>query len=174
MQRRLYSFLNADFSTPSLILGYIFGLFIPMFFKSVPFLSHISEIKSVFMSDTGFNEFISLACTQTVFPILIFISGFIPCCAPISAAVLFLRSALASYSSLALAFSGASDYLYVLHTICGIFVLAVCWAISKCSHANAQEKSSPRDSLLYTLEFLFFVGILFITVFCRHIALAFV
>ncbi len=174
MQRRLYSFLNADFSTVALALGYIFGLFIPAFFKSIPFSSRVPEIASVFMSDRGFSEFISLTCMQAVYPVLIFILGFIPCSSPFLSGILFLRASLASYSSMSLAFSGASNYLYLLHTVCGIFLLAVCWALSKCALGYVPKKSSPRNLMIYTLEFLFFTGILFITVFCRHIALAFV
>ncbi len=174
MQRRLYSFLSRDLSVCGAAIGYIFGLFIPFIFRDTSISFDILSVSSVFISGGGFGEFFSLACIQAVYPTLIFLLGFIPCSAPLCALIVFTRSALAAYSSLSLSLSGASDSLYLLHALCGVCMIALCFALSRCAHAFMQGDRSDRSSLLYAFEFLFFVGLIFITVFCRQVALAFI
>ena len=174
MQRRLYSFSSRDLSVYGAAIGYIFGLFIPLIFRDTVISFDISSIGSVFISDGGFSEFFSLACVQAVYPTLIFLLGFIPCSAPLCALVIFTRSALAAYSSLALSLSGASNALYLLHALCGVCMIAVCFAVSRCAHSFTKSDRSDQSSRVYAFEFLFFIGLIFITVFCRQVALAFI
>ena len=166
MSKRILRIFSADYCSAALITGYLFGLLLPQVLgHSILFLAPGKTV-SPFLSDGG--EFLSTVCVQSVYPITLFILGFIPCARIFSALVLFIRASLASYSALALSFSGASNGEYLLHVISGATVIAVCWAISKCS-SDARENAS-----LYALKFLFFSGIFLIILFIRSVALAFV
>lgn len=174
MQRRLYSFFSSDLSIYGAVIGYFFGIFIPFIFRDTAISFDISSASSVFISGGGFGEFFSLACIQAVYPTLIFLLGFIPCSAPLYTLIIFIRSALAAYSSLMLSLTGASNALYLLHALCGVCMIAICFALSRCAHAFMKGDRSEQSSLMYAFEFLFFVGLIFITVFCRQVALAFI
>lgn len=166
MSKRVLRIFSADFSSPALALGYLFGLFLPQIF-GVSLLSLApGGIVSPFISRDG--GFLPTLYIQSVYPIVIFIIGFIPCARIFSATVIFIRASLASYSSLALSFSGASGGEYLLHTISSVALVTVCWAISKCA------SDSKNSASLYALKFLFFSGIFLIILFCRSVALAFV
>ncbi len=174
MQKRLYLFLNLDLSVAAIITGYILGLFIPFLSVNARIVFDVQTVSSAFISGGGFNEFLYTACKQSIYPMLIFLLGFIPCSSMPCSGILFMRAALASYSSLIIFSSGASNRLYILHALCSISMIAICWALSKCAISYGSDERTNKSSLLYTFKFLFFVGLIFIIVFCRHIALAFI
>lgn len=166
MSKRVLRILSADFSSAALVLGYLIGLLVPLILGEHLIALCPLGTSSPFLSGEG--DFFDVLCIQSVYPIIIFLLGFIPCARLLSASAVFIRSSLASYSSLALCFSGADIGEYLLHTVTGLALSLVCWAISKCA-SDAQGAPS-----LYTLKFLFFSGIFFIILFCRSVALAFV
>lgn len=165
MSKRLYRLFSADISTPALIIGYIFGLFIPLILKDSAFDVTVRDPVSLFITEP--DAFIPTLCIQAVYPFIIFLAGFIPCSSLASAPIVFIRSALVSYSSLALSFSGISDAKYILHTICSVLLVTLCWALTRCSD---DAKGYP---MLYLLKCLFFFGIFFIILFLRDVSLAF-
>lgn len=162
---------ECDLSVYALIFGYIFGI---IFSASSVLLStaNIPELSSVFLQKGGLASFMQTSSEQIMYLAVIFLAGFIPYASVISSCVLFIRAFLASYSALLLALDGASEALYILHALSGAFALAVCFAVSRCAYKYS--KSDSRSALSYTLEFLFFTGIMLILLFCRNIALAFV
>ena len=162
---------ECDLPLYALIFGYIFGL---VFSASSGMLStvNIPELSSVFLQKGGFSAFMQTSSEQIIYLAVIFLTGFIPYASIISSCILFARAFLASYSCLLLALDGASEALYILHTLSGAFALCLCFAISRCAYKYS--KSGSRSTLSYTLEFLFFTGIMLILLFCRNIALAFV
>lgn len=171
MYKKLLRIFECDLSTCAVIFGYIFGL---VFSASSALLStdSIPELSSVFLQNDGFSAFMQTSSEQIIYTAVIFLTGFIPYTSVISSGVLFVRASLASYSSLLLALCGASEALYVLHTLSSAFTLCICFAVSKCAYRYS--KSDTRSTLSYALEFLFFTGIMFILIFCRNVALAFV
>ena len=173
MKRPSLSFFSTDIFFPCLLIGYIAGFFLPLLFKDLPLYSGIPKTGSVFMEGGGLSGFIRITCIQVLYPAAIFFLGFIPCASPISAGVLFVRSALASYSSLALAVSGASDFLYLTHTLCSIMLLILCYALSKHSLSFSKRRGSAKGAIVYTLSFLFISGVLITVIFVRCVALAF-
>ncbi len=171
MYKKLVRVFECDLSTYAVVFGYIFGL---VFSASSGLLSvkDIPELSSVFLQKGGFSAFMQTSCEQVIYLTVIFLTGFIPYASIISSGILFIRAFLASYSCLLLALDGATEALYILHTISSAFLLCICFAVSKCAYKYS--KSNTRSALSYALEFLFFTGIMFTLLFCRNIALAFV
>ena len=166
MLRRIKRVLSADLSGAGLILGYLIRLLLPILLGIPLILPEGASSVSPFLD--GNVSFVRVLCTQAVYPIVIFILGFIPCSRIFASAVIFVRAALAAYSSTAVALYCGAGAEYLLHALSSAALTVLCWAVSKCA-SDAQ-----RNSSLYTLKFLFFSGILLIILFCRAVALAFV
>ena len=177
MYKRFLRVFDCDLSTHAIISGYLFGLIFALFTGRDLSAQAIPDMSSTFLQSGGVPAFMQVASEQMVYAFFIFFTGFIPYTAFISSAILFVRASLASYSSLILAFHGVSEALYILHTLSSVFIICVCFAISKCAyrHLHAEGRTaSAKNTLSYTFEFLFFSGIMIILIFCRNIALAFV
>ena len=162
---------ECDLSAYALIFGYIFGLVLSVSSKSL-YAQSIPKLSSVFLQKGGFSAFMQTSSEQVIYLAVIFLTGFIPYASIISSGILFIRASLASYSCLALALQGASQPLYVLHALSSAFILCICFAVARCAYRHS--RSDTKNALSYTLEFLFFTGIMLILLFCRSIALAFV
>lgn len=177
MYKSFLRVLKCDLSLHATILGYIFGLVFPAFTGGVLSVESIPELGSVFLQKGGFSLFMQTASEQAIYTCIIFFIGFIPYAGIISSCVLFIRSFASAYSSLMLALGGASEALYVLHTFSSVFILCICFALSRCaykySHSENQSSQVER-TISYALEFFFFTGLMFIVIFCRNVALAFV
>ncbi len=177
MYKRFLRVFDRDLSVHAVIFGYIFGIVFSFSTGELRSAVSIPDMSSAFLQNDGFSLFLQAASEQIIYAFSIFFTGFIPYTAFISSAILFVRASLASYSSLQLALHGAAEALYILHTLSSAFMLCACFAISKCAykhmHADSQTISA-KSSLSYATEFLFFVGIMLILLFCRNIALAFV
>ena len=162
---------ECDLSVYALIFGYIFGLVFSVSSGSL-YAHNIPELSSAFLQKGGFSAFMQTSSEQVIYLTVIFLTGFIPFSSIMSSGMLFIRAFLASYSCLLLALGGASEALYILHTLSSVFTLCICFALSKCAYKYLG--SGTRSTLSYALEFLFFTGIMFVLMFCRNIALAFV
>ena len=171
MYKKLLRVFEYDLSTSAVIFGYIFGLVFSVSFGPMP-IGIIPDLGSVFLQKGGFSAFMQTASEQIIYISVIFLTGFIPYTSFISSVVLFIRASLASFSCILLALCGTSEALYVLHTLSGAFTLCICFAVSKCAYRHS--RSDSRSTSSYALEFLFFTGTMFILLFCRNIALAFV
>ena len=171
MYKKLLRVFECDLSAYAVIFGYIFGLVLSAFTLLLP-NDTIPALDSVFLQNNGFSAFMQTSCEQVIYTAAIFLTGFIPCTSLISSCVIFIRASLASYSCLALALQGASQPLYVLHALSSAFILCICFAVARCAYRHS--RSDAKNALSYTLEFLFFTGIMLILLFCRSIALAFV
>ncbi|MBQ2252280.1 MAG: hypothetical protein II329_04850 [Clostridia bacterium] len=171
MYKKLMRVFECDLSVYALIFGYIFGL---VFSTSSGLLStdSIPELSSVFLQKGAFSAFMQTSSEQVIYLTVIFLTGFIPFSSIMSSGILFIRAFLASYSCLLLALGSTSEALYILHTLSSVFTLCICFALSKCAYRYSS--SGTRSTLSYALEFLFFTGIMFVLMFCRNIALAFV
>ena len=178
MYKRFLCALDNDLSAHAAIFGYIFGLIFSLFTSDGDLFADIPSITSSFLEKDGILLFIQAVSDQTVYAALIFFTGFIPYSSFLSAVILFVRAALASYSSFLIALRSDSKALYLLHTLSGCLIICALWAISKCAyrhlHSENSLESSEKNSLSYLFEFLFFAGVIFILMFFRNIALAFV
>lgn len=177
MYKKLLCVLDCDLSTHAVIWGYFFGVVFPLFTGTLLSAEAIPELSSVFLQKDGFAIFMQSVSEQIIYTVIIFLMGFIPYAGIISSSVLFVRALTAAYSSLILAHSGASEALYILHTVSSAFALCICLAVSKCAYKyshSGNQKDWSKNTSSYTLEFLFFTGLMFTLLFCRNVALAFV
>ncbi len=156
----------------SLISGYLFGTLLPFFSEEAALCGKDVVLTSLFLSDGYLFPFIRILCREMIFAFPIFLIGFIPYTEMFILPVLFLRAFLASLSSFSLTLCRSSSALTVLHTVCGVFSLSVLWAMARCAlNINTKERTDTKS---YTLKFLFFSGLVFIMMFIRQTALAFV
>lgn len=171
MLKRTFRLLETDFSVYSAIFGYIFGLILPFFTGCE---TDIPELSSVFLQNGGFSLFLKKSAVQAIYPISVFILGFIPFSSLISSTIIFFRSALTAFAAFMLTTNARPDLLYFVHTISGICTVFVMLAISKSAVKFSHSSDTSAEARLYTLKFLFFSGILMLILFCREIAIAFI
>jgi hypothetical protein len=172
MFRHLSFFPRSDLSALSVVSGYIFGLFIPLVTRFD--LTVIPNITSLLLGENPIRRVISSACIQALPFALILTLSFIPRSSVPIAAVVFIRSALASFSCTLLALSDASTPLFILHSASGICAVYLLWACARCSYLFSQKKEPLSTASDLMRHSLYFIGLTFLTVFVSQVALAFV
>ena len=172
MLKRISLLARSDLSSKAVIAGYIFGLFLPMIIPSYMF--GLPNFCSVLLEEDPIIRLIEASCIQAILPIFILFFAFIPYSSTVISAALFTRAALASFSCTALSLDGASAYLYILHALSGICVIYLSWACAQCTFLFSNQKAPFRDASTYAQSVLYFAGWVFITVFLRQVALAFI